>query len=256
MFVFPAFVLQDPLTWVVIGGFRMAIKWGVFLCLRVLGLAIMLGVEQIAYAGAWVQEKKAGYQSLNVSYEDGDFGRGWRQDSYLEYGLKEDWTVTGKWETVWRQHMGYNDRSSGKVGIRRQFWRRDNWSIVGHSAFFFGEQLDDQSCGGFGGEVGAAIGYSGEFGGKQAYAFTKSAIGARQGCEHATTDLIVGIQPAELWDVQIKTFAEKFPGREFLKMEVGVSRQIKESYVGVGVRKEISGAFEENSAFISIWKKF
>ncbi|WP_233355192.1 hypothetical protein [Hirschia maritima] len=211
---------------------------------------------QIAVAGAWVQEKDAGYQYIGVSYEDGDFGRGWRQDSYIEYGLKENWTVVGKLETVWRQHLNYNDRSSGKIGIRRPIWRRENWSIVGHSAFFVGEQLDDQSCGGFGGEIGGAIGYSGKFNGKPAYAFTNSAIGARQGCEHATTDFVVGIQPTKLWDIQVKAFAEKFPGREFVKMEIGASRKVQKSFVGVGIRKEISGAFEENSAFMSIWKKF
>ncbi len=210
----------------------------------------------VAHASAWTLEKDTGYQSLNVSYENGDFGKNWRQDSYIEYGLTSDWTVVSKVETVWRVLDNYNDRTSGEIGVRREVWVKDALHISAVSSVFVGERLDDQSCGGFGAEVGAALGYSSKLANKPAYAFVETAVGARQGCEHVTTDVVIGVQPAEKWDVQVKAFGEKFPGREFTKLEVGVSRQVGKSFVGAGVRKEISGAFEENSAFMSIWRKF
>lgn len=233
-------------------------KFSVKTYLKVAALAGTKSVffAQEAMASAWTLDKDAGYQSMNVSYEQGDFGKNWRQDSYLEFGMSKDWTVTGKMETVWREEANYNDRSSGELGLKREIWQHGNWHLSGQTSLFVGEKLDDLACGGLGAEAGVAIGYSGEFSGKPLYAFAETAAGARQGCEHVTVDAVIGMQPQPKWDVQFKAFSEQYPGREFLKMEVGVSRQVGENFLGVGIRKEVSGAFDEESAFMSIWRKF
>ncbi|MFC7290023.1 hypothetical protein [Hirschia litorea] len=215
-----------------------------------------LFLSDVAHASAWTLPKNAGYQSLNVGYERGDFGKNWRQDSYLEFGMTDDWTVTGKMETVWRAEANYNDRSSGQIGAKREIWSKDAWHMTAQSTVYVGEKLDDQSCGGFGGEFGVAAGYSQGWKNSKLYGFAEIATGARQGCEHVTVDAVVGYQPDEKWDVQVKAFSEQYPGREFAKLEVGVSRRFGKSYMGVGMRQEMSGAFEENSVFMSIWKQF
>lgn len=211
---------------------------------------------QDAVASAWTLEKDTGYQSINVSYERGDFGRNWRQDSYFEAGVTQDWTVTGKVETVWREEANYNDRSSGEAGAKRRLWQSDTLSVAGQTTVFVGEKLDDLSCGGFGAEVGVAVGYSNKIGGRPIYAFSEVATGARQGCEHATLNAVIGFQPTEKWDLQVKAFSEQYPGREFFKLEMDISRKIGKQFVGIGVRNEVSGAFDETSAFMSIWRKF
>lgn len=215
-----------------------------------------LFLSDISHASAWTLPKDTGYQSLNVGYERGDYGDNWRQDSYLEFGMTNDWTVTGKMETVWRAEANYNDRSSGQIGLKREIWQKDAWHVTGQSTVYVGEKLDDEACGGLGAEVGVAAGYSKMWGDTSLYGFVETATGARQGCEHVTVDAVIGYQPDRKWDVQVKAFSEQYPGREFSKLEAGISRKFGDSYIGVGARQEMSGAFEENSVFMSIWRQF
>ncbi len=210
-----------------------------------------------AYASPWAQPVHEGYQSVSVARETGEFGETLRQDTYLEYGAFQNWTLSGKFETVWRLNAATLDqRSAGFVRLQREIIHTDQIVVSGIVGALAGERLDDEGCGGFGSEIGASVGHSRELAGASVYAFAEALTGARRDCEHATLDVVVGTQLNDNWTLEVKGFSEQFPGREFIKTELTASRKIGKFALGAGVRREVSGAFDEDSVFMSIFRKF
>ena len=220
------------------------------------GQGVLLFTEQgKAFAGAWTQAKGDGYRATSVSRERGDFGESWRHESYLEYGLTPRYTLSGKLETLWRLDAQFSDRTTGELSIRRQLYRTENSVVSIQAGALLGEALEGDTCEGEGGEVRLSYGRNLNLSGKAAYVVVAAAHRKRGTCDRNKVDFAVGVDLSENWNVQVKAFGET-GGGDSLKLETMLSQKIRESYLGIGVREEVGGQFNETGVFVSLWKRF
>lgn len=208
-----------------------------------------------ANAGAWTQPKGEGYRATMLARERGDFGESWRHESYLEYGLTPKYTISGKLETLWRMDKQFSDRTAGELSLRRQIHRTDTSVISVQLGALLGEALEGDVCEGEGGEVRLSYGRNISLGTKAGYVVVEAAHRRRGACDRNKVDLAFGVDLSEKWNFQAKAFAET-GGGDSLKLDAMISRKMRESYLGIGVREEVGGNFNETSLIMSVWKRF
>ena len=209
-----------------------------------------------AWAGAWVHEKDAGYASNGLQRDWADHGDSWRTDSYIEGGLGGRWTWVGKAETLWRDADAGDDRLAGMVAFRRLFQQRGGFVASGQMGVLIGESLEAPLCEGVGVDSRVLAGWSGPWKGRSIWVNLESGFRNQGGCGRWKTDLSMGAEIDETWRIEAKAYHQDGDGPTSLKLETGIARKFEDQFIGLSYRREVDGAFEEESWILTLSRHF
>jgi len=210
-----------------------------------------------AAAGAWTQPPGHSQQISTLSREVGDFGETWRSDYLAEYGFASGWGAHVKLENQIRIAEIYDDRFSLEAGLRRSFAVGPRGAIALQASVLGAEAIDGPDCDATGYEGRLAWGASRSFGARNGFVNVETGWRSRgPGCERMVIEAAVGLQVAKDWRVIGKAWSEDGDGARSAKVEASVLRDMGEYSFGLGYRREVSGAFEEDGLVVAAWRRF
>ncbi len=232
------------------GGGDSALRW-----LAVLSGAASFGEH--AFAGAWTQAPGGSQQISTVSREAGDFGETWRGDYLAEYGWKGGWGGHLKLENQLRLDEGRDDRLSVEAGIKRSFAMGDRGAVAVQASLLAAESLAGPDCEGEGYEARAAWGTSRSFGARNGFVNVELARRERGAvCERTLVEAAAGVDIAPRWRTIVKAWSEHGDGADTAKAEASLLYETGPYSWGLGYRREISGAFQEDGVLLSLWRRY
>ena len=206
-------------------------------------------------AAPWVQSKGEAYLSLTTAFEDHSGFTATRIDAYGEYGLSDKWTLTAKYEQVDFSDTNIFDRSGARLTARRSLFRTGNWVSAVEAGVLEGEAI-----GGLGGceETGIEASLGGGWSGEMVRGpyYIGATLGHRahdSGCSRNRLEVIAGFENLERnLHYTLQLWSERGDGADSDKIDMRVSRRIGRAEIGVGLREEMSGNFEETAAVVSL----
>ncbi len=210
-----------------------------------------------AHAGAWTQAPGERLEISTVSRETGDFGETWSSDLHVEYGVADGWGINAKIASQFRYGLIEDDRFALSAGVQRSFALGERASFALQGSVLGAEALDGPDCQGLGYEARAALGASRQLLGREAFVNVEAARRERaDGCTRVLTEVAAGIDIAPKWRSLVKVWGEQGDGARTAKVEAGLFRDFDNYSVGLGYRREISGAFNESGVVVSLWGRF
>lgn len=209
-----------------------------------------------AHASAWSLPAGTQQWFATISRETGDFGEAWRADDYVEIGLGDGWSVTGKAEGQIRIGSTYDDRTGFKLGVQRAFAIGERASASVQVSFLGGESLDGPECLGEGFEARAAIGTSFSLGGREGFVNLEAGRRTRGDCNRNVIEAAAGLAFAPDWSLTVKAWRDGQGVSGSAKAEFALARDLGFISVGAGWRQEISGNFEEKGWVVSASSRF
>jgi hypothetical protein len=226
------------------GGETASLRW----------LAVMSGVAPLAepaFAGAWTQ--KAGEQQwiTTVSRETGDFGETWRTDNYGEAGFGGGWGVNLSIDSEIHASDEFDDRVGLRAGVQKSFALTDRASFSVTASMLGGESVDGPDCQGSGYEARAAIGTSFAIAGREGFINLEGAAKSRESCDRQLIELATGIEVVRNLDFVVKGWVEDGAFVHSEKIEPSLLYSFEKSKIGIGWRREVSGAFKEEGWLVT-----
>lgn len=224
-------------------------RGGIFLC-----SAVFVGSGS-AWAAPWTQDDGGIYARFAYTDEELDGVDAERADAYLEYGLTDKWTVTGKAEAVFYDQSSNFDRESYRLTLRRTLWKRKGWLAgIEGGAVYGATAAGIFGCDAAGGEARVSGGYSGQRKGRNFYAFADVAVLAYEdGCQRERVEIGYGSQvygrvsaSQQLWYEQGNQSATS------LKYESLLTYAFDAFDLSGGYREEFGGEFDESAWVISV----
>lgn len=218
--------------------------------------ALQAGGLANGWAGAWVHGDEKGYSSSGFQRDAGEYGDAWRADTYIERGVGENWAVVAKAETLWRDADSGEDRLAGQVAVRRSLFGGGGFVASGQFGVLLGESLEAPLCEGTGTDSRMLAGWSGPVGGKKVWISAETGFRNQGGCGRWKTDLALGIDLDDLWKLEAKAFHQSGDGPRSLKLETGLARKFDDQFIGLSYRREVGGAYEEDSWILTLSQQF
>lgn len=209
-----------------------------------------------AWAAPWTQSDggiylRGAYASETLNGVEAD-----RADAYGEYGVGQDWTVTGKVEAVaYEGPDSILDSESYRLTARRALWRHEGWVAGAEVGALYGATAAGVfGCNAAGGEARLSGGYSGQRKGRSFYAFADVAVLAYEdGCRRDRVELGYGSQLSgrvhlsqQLWLEQGNESATSY------KYETMISYHFDKFQLSGGYREEFGSAFDESAWVIAV----
>ncbi len=210
-----------------------------------------------AHAGAWTLAPGTSQGINTLAREVGDFGETWRTDTLGEYGLAKNWGGRLRLENQLRLEESYDDRLSIEAGLQRSFRFGQRGSVSVSASVLAGEALEGPECRGWGYETKVEAGRSFAVGHGSAFVNVETAFRSRgAACGRIVSGVTAGVDLSKDWWVVGKVFNEQGDGARSTKAEAMLLYDWGKYSYGLGYRREISGAFEEDGWVIAIWQKF
>lgn len=175
-------------------------------------------------------------------------------DAYLEYGLSDDWTLSGKFETVDFESSNTFDSSGVRLQARRGLWRGDFWSTTAALGYVEGAAIGGfRGCESRGAEVELGAGHSGFFGEDSYYAgLTLGHRSHENNCQTNRLEFVMGVSDADGFNYTTQYWSERGDNGNSDKIEFMVSRQFGAFEFGFASRYEIGGEFSEQAYVFSL----
>lgn len=205
-------------------------------------------------AGPWVQDKNSIYSRLAYAAEDHDGFTAKRGDFYLEWGASERWTLSGKYERVDFDTSEVFDSDGWRISARRRLLQKHGFVASGEFGILEGAALGGfRGCEKQGVELGAGLGWSGET--SIGSIHTGGMVSRREhdgGCYHDRFEGIIGFTGKDNWTRTFQIWSERGEEDRSDKIEFMLSRQFGRFEPGFGLRREVSGEFEESAMVVSL----
>lgn len=177
-----------------------------------------------------------------------------RGDAYIEWGVTDAWTLTGKYERVDFDESNVFDSDGWRTTIRRRLWSSQGFSTVVEAGVLEGAAIGGfQGCESLGLEVSSGIGYSkptliADF-------FMGVTVARREhqdDCFRNRAEWVFGlVEPdGSAWTAQL--WSERGKGTVSDKVEIQWSRRFGSFEPAFALRTEYGGAFDESAAVISL----
>lgn len=177
-----------------------------------------------------------------------------RSDLYAEYGLTDDWTLAGKFETVDFETSNAFDAYGYRLQLRRALWRSDFWSTTAAVGYVEGAAIGGRlGCESRGGEIELGVGHSGLLG-EDTY-FAGLTLGHRShesDCQTNRLEFVMGVSDADGFNYTTQYWSERGDNGNSDKVEFMISRNIGPFEAGFATRYEIGGEFEEQAYVFSL----
>ncbi|WP_084399947.1 hypothetical protein [Henriciella aquimarina] len=228
--------------------------WGLF-------LLVVLQAQQ-ASAGPWGRADEQVYARLAVSRVSLESLDAVRLDSYGEYGLDDDWTLTLKYERLQFDDFSEYDKDGWRITARRSFNLPKSLIASLEAGALKGEAIGGAAgCEALGAEVRAGLGQSAQIGKKQKWDlfwFAEGAVRAHEdGCVRHRLEAGYGQQlVGDLWTVSQIWLDEGSANARSRKYQFELLWKSGFADVSLGTTTEFGGAFEETAAFLALAKTF
>ena len=211
-------------------------------------------VGQPVFANGWVQPEGALFARTSLALEDHGPFSARRADAYLEYGVTDTWTVSGKFESVNFDASNAFDSDGVRVALRRSLWRSDFWSSAISLGYVEGAAIGGfRGCESRGGEIAFGAGQSGTLG-EDTY-FIGLTLGHRNhedNCQTNRLEFVMGVSDDDGFNYTTQYWSERGDNGNSDKIEFMVSRNFQSIELGVAARREIGGEFEEQALVFSL----
>lgn len=235
-------------------------SWDYSRVMRVWGASILAGMACLpAEAGPWVQERGNGFGRLAVSSERVEGLDAWRYDSYGEYGLTSNWTITAKAETIRFVGNSDFDADGARISLRRTLWQQKSLRIAAEVGAVHGAAIGGvRGCDQLGGEARLSAGASGRWDGADWFIFADAATRIHaEGCWRDRIEIGAGREIAHNVFLTNQIWLER--GSEESrsdKIETGLLYRARQYDISLAYRQEISGRFEEDGIVIALARRF
>jgi hypothetical protein len=124
-------------------------------------------------------------------------------------------------------------------------------------AWLGAEGLKGPQCENAGYEARTAAGVSRMFGDRSGYLNVEAAWRSRGAlCEGRLVEIAGGLDLTDHWRLGAKAWSDRSDGDASDKVELSVFRDFERFSLGVGYRREVSGAFGESGWLASVWTRF
>ena len=231
------------------------LRWGSVLFASACGL-------MPASASPWVRQESELYTRLAVSNHTVEGLDGVRYDSYAEYGLAGDWTVTLKYERLDFSRYSEYDRDGWRVTARRGYDLGNGLVAALEGGALSGDAIGGAAgCEALGAEARAAIGQSARIGGKaglDVFWFAEAAVRQHEdGCTRQRLELGFGQQiQKDVWVVTQAWLDEGDRNAASRKVQLEYLWKGSQFDISAGTVVEFGGEFEESALFVSLAKTF
>ncbi|WP_300392967.1 hypothetical protein [Henriciella sp.] len=215
-----------------------------------------------ASASPWARGDSELYSRLALSRHNVEGLSGTRIDAYSEYGLTEDWTVTGKYEGLYFDRFGEFNRDGWRVTARRGFHIAEGVVASLEGGMLQGEAIGGAAgCDAFGAEARIGVGQSSQLGGKtkmDIFWFAEGALRAHDDdCMRERLEIGFGQRVyQDVWLVSQAWFDQGDQNAASSKYQLEYLWKAQGFDVSAGTMLEFGGEFDESAFFISFAKTF
>lgn len=212
----------------------------------------------LASAAPWVQEESWIYSRSSVSYEQLNENIGWRGDTYIEYGMTKDWTLTGKLETVTYPDSPLEDGEGVRVTVRRSLFRSDQLSVTAEVGALQGSAIGGfLGCDELGLELRGGVARSQKVFGRDTYVFGELIRREHEECRRDRLELGAGMRLSNrLWASSQLWIERRNPIAASDKMQLELLWREQRTDYSLGYRRELGNDFSEEGVFLAVARRF
>ena|SRR3990167_7370596 len=214
-----------------------------------------VSVAGAANAAPWVRDDDGWYARALIAHDTLGDADGWRGDTYVEYGLADNWTITAKAEAVIYPDYSVFDREAYRLTLRRELFARGEWTLGAEAGAVYGSTSTGfAGCQGLGFETRAGLGYSGMLEGQPFYAFADAAYIQQQGgCERQRAEIGYGSDLSKrIFMTQQVWIEEGNQSADSVKLENQVGVHFDRFDLSLGYREELGNEFSEHAVLVAI----
>lgn len=227
-------------------------------------LGLLVGVGGTAVAGPWTHDKGGGYLQAAVLGERIDGEDAARLELYGEYGLTSKWTISTQFDALTFPELAGFDQFAYRATARRQFWQSGIWRAAFEGGVVGGEAIGGTvgGCSSVGGEARVSLGAGGQNKRERDwFAFADVIIREHGNCRRQRFEFGYGQEIFPNWYSVNKVFLEEGGGESSgdprsAKLESVISRRFGRIDLGLGLRQEFGGRFNETGIIISLERRF
>lgn len=213
-----------------------------------------------ASAGPWTHDKGSGYASVAVLGQSIDGEAAVRGELYGEYGLTAKWTLNVQLEGLTFPDLAGFDQYAYRATLRRQFWRGGVWRAAVEGGVVGGEAIGGTigGCDTVGGEARVSFGGGGRNKkGLDWFAFIDGAVREHGNCRRQRIEAGYGQEVLTNWFTVNKVYLEEGDqNARSAKVETMISRRFGHTDIGIGLRQEFGGNFQETGIIFSVERRF
>ena len=212
----------------------------------------------MAAAAPWVQEDGGLYARLSLAEEDVEQLSGQRSELYLEYGLSDRFTVTGKTDRV-AYHNGADFNTTGwRSSLRYAVWQNGSLAVSLEAGLLQGAAIGGRNgCDQLGAELRSGLGWSGAWRNRSTYLFGEVAGRFHKNCQRERYALGLGQETSEnLWSVTQIWIERGDQNAASDKVQTEMLWRTGSADFSFGYRRENGGFFEEESIFVALARQF
>lgn len=212
----------------------------------------------IAAAAPWTQPEDTFYARTSIGRETVEGLSGWRSDLYLEYGLSDTLTVTGKIEGVSYDDAGDFNTQGWRTTVRQRLYRSGTFNLTIEGGALKGAAVGGRNgCDTLGLEVRGGASWSGDWQERQTIAFAESAVREHEDCRRTRYEFGLGQALTEqVWSVTQVWLERGDQNAQSDKFQSELMWRRPFGDFSVGYRSENGGAFTEESIFVAVAKTF
>lgn len=220
-------------------------------------------VASPAIASPWSRGDSELYARLAISRHTVDGLDGIRWDSYSEYGLSDDWTVSLKYERLEFDRFGEFDRDGWRVTVRRGFTLPKGLVFALEGGALSGDAIGGAAgCETLGAEARVSIGQSTRVGGdtvgQDIFWFAEGAVRAHEdGCQRERAEIGLGQRLyKDVWLVSQAWFDSGDSNASSSKYQFEYLWKADGFDISAGTLIEFGGEFDESAVFFAVARTF
>lgn len=213
-----------------------------------------------ASAGPWTRDKGAGYASVTVLGQSIDGEEAVRGELYGEYGLTTKWTLSAQLEGLTFPDLAGFDQYAYRATLRRQVWSGGVWRAAIEGGVVGGEAIGGTigGCDTAGGEARVSFGGGGRNKkGRDWFTFIDGVVREHGNCRRGRIEAGYGMEVLPNWFTVNKVFLEDgTDNARSAKAETTIFRRFGRTDIGIGLRQEFGGSFQETGVLFSVERRF
>lgn len=213
----------------------------------------------MAVAAPWIQDDGEFYTRVAIASEEVEGLSAVRGDIYTEYGLSDDWTLTGKLEAVAFEDKASDfNRQGWRATARRQLFQRGGFLGSIEIGALQGEAIGGANgCETLGAEARAGVAWSGKWRKTETFSFAEVAGRYHDNCHRERFEFGVGQKMTKnIWSVTQVWVERGDQNANSDKTQTELLWKAKNWEASLGYRQELGGQFKEQSVFLSLAKKY
>lgn len=221
-------------------------------------LGVCIAVAE-AEAGPWGRHDGEAYARLAGAGEIIDGAQAWRVDAYGEYGLKQDWTLIGKYETVRFPNAREFDASETRLLLQRRLFNERLLVGSAGGGLVYGAAIGGViGCETIGFEARTSAGTKGILAGRNWYASVDlSGRWHTDGCRRQKLDLVFGFEQRKNVTFAPQIFIEKSNrGADSKAVQLEWIEHHKWFDLSYGYKYEAGDLFQQHATIVGISKRF